>query len=178
MISHSCHRCANEQCPFGMRGEWRKVKGGCEHYIKLDPLLVNRRWQDKNGNDKPRMRKTFLMYMSVENVDFIENVVIPSDPKKINGYFSRAVRRVIEFQLSKLGDEIPIIPKADRGDYSKELKNISLYPNVLNKIMEIKKRWDGTRNKTSKAAVIEWMITTTREAVEAKKLEAENGNES
>lgn len=158
---HRCHHCANADCPNGMYQKRGVREGGCEHYIFLDPLLRLPRYHGKR-----RIRKLTSVKLESENIDFIHNVILPSEPKRFRGYFTRGVHACIDQKLKDFGDEVPIVPPVEReGAYCRIEVKISLMPETMDAVDAIKAHWKGSAHRTSRSQIINWFIELCKEQV-------------
>jgi len=161
---HRCHWCANEAC--GYRGRRRTVEGGCPKYEYLDPALRPRKWENMDGTNRRRIRRRAKAHLSSENVDFIIERVLPSDPKKYQGYFTRGLHECVDGCLERLGGRIPVIPPRERGQFSLVHKDLVLLPEAWEAVDRIVAYWKETNGQCSRARVVDYFVTLMRLADE------------
>jgi hypothetical protein len=163
-----CHWCAATGCEHN--GERRIPEGGCPDFNRLDPALRPSKWVGKR-----RIKKMTTIMFTEENRVFIERFVVPSNEKKHQGHFNRGVESVINDRLARCGDEIPLIPKIERGSGKlRGDKKITLSPECMASVRAIVKHFEGTENRTSISQVVNFFTDQIR--YESQKLrESNNG---
>lgn len=158
---HRCHHCATESCPaFGHR---RIVEGGCPEYTRLDPLK-RRSWGEYENTR--RIRKTTSMKFEPENIDFINDFILPSDEKMLQGYFTRGVHYVVDMCLEHYGDDYPVIPPLEReSEFCRVERKVTFLPETLEKVSAIRAHWKGTPHATTNSQIVNHFISLTRDMV-------------
>lgn len=154
-----CHWCATESCDNF--GKYRTVEGGCRYFTLLDPLLRKSRIELLEGLNGRRLRKKFTASISAENVTFLMDVILPSNPN-LYGHLTRAIGLCVGMIVDHLDGAIPPVPK-DIARTGTQQCSITLLPPVYEAVDAIVQHYKGTNDEVARSQVVDYFISIVRE---------------
>lgn len=140
----------------------RTVEGGCPSFEFLDPALRPRRFDSANGEKKRRIRVRASVHLLEANVDFIDNIVLPSDAKMFAGRFTRALHRIVDVWLNELDGAIPEVPPRETDEFVSCEKCMSLLPASMEGLNRIVAYWRETDRRVTRSEVVDYFISLSR----------------
>lgn len=156
---HRCHHCATVECQFC--GVHRIVEGGCPIFTMLDPMLRKPRYMNPDGTYKRRINKVTTVKFDPENIDFVRDVIVPSDPKKFLGHFNRGVIACVNHFFQKYPGEFPVIPADRLSEFCRIDKKIAFTPESWGLMNDLIEYWAGTEHKVSRSHLVNYCIQQT-----------------
>lgn len=164
---HRCHWCANREC--GYQGVRRTVTGGCPSFIFLDPALRPRKWETLDGEKRRRIRIRTSVYLLGENVDFLKDVVLPSNPKKFEGSLTRGVHACVDVWLNELNGAIPEIPAREPGKFVLETVSATFLPESMEGLNRIVAYWRESDRRVTRSDIVDYFVGLSRQRYENRK---------
>ena len=155
-----CHWCATMDC--GFQGIHRTVEGGCGSYTFLDPALRRGRWEGKNLASKRRIRIRTTVYLLSANVDFLNDVVLPSNPKMFIGRLTRGIHACVDAWLGELDGAIPEVPVREPDKYVFTPIGVTLLPASMEGLNRIVAYWRESNRRVSRSDVVDYFLTLSR----------------
>lgn len=156
-----CHHCDNKACPkVGVR----QIVENCPSYISLDPALR----PPKYDINTPRVRIKRTVLLSEANIIFIEDIVLEVLEKHLmNGRVTRGVNYCVEKVRTFLGDSIPDIPLAERGNRG-DMIQFSMTNTPVNDefLVKIRDYYAGGNNPVSLSRAMDYCISMVKQAYE------------